>query len=880
MNHDMRISIVSALAMLVISASPQVSAAEPAPLVDDVLNMSSHWRYHYSKPSAGTIYRAENGEDLIVRERGVHKVGSGYRLEVDDSGNLLRSGGWVQSPRADSSWFRPEFDDSGWRMRREPFFPGRNHRFGHGQDENNRMSRLFIRGRFVVNDLSRATGMRLALQYRGGVVVYLNGHEIARGHIGEQVVDASTMPEDYPDEAVLSDPNRSEESARQVTQLRLRSLDGIALPVQHLRQGVNVLAIKVLASAMPHAAAAQRGRAGWATLGLQDIRLSAPRAAAVIANIAPPESVQVWTASPVLDLEAIPYADPADLVDGIPPIRLIAARNAVVSGQAVISSPNPIAGVQAEISAFTGDSGTLDVSGGNVLIRYAVRSLAGMESPVRRPDILVSRIEVPDTVQPVWLTVTVPPDAVAGTYHSSLVITIAGIQEAVSVPVELIVHDWDMPDPLDWRQMAFFVQSPHSVAWQYGVEMWSERHLELLKPSLSMLRALGNNVMHVDIGVPSFFSPEHGIITFREQAGQLVPDFAFFDRFMKLYAEAVGEPRRIVLGVWDTHLVRDPVLTVTVKSADGILENREVPMFGQPGSEEMWRLVLEGVRERVLGYGWDERAIMLGTAGDSRPSGETVEFFASIAPFARWLVFTHGRGDPTRPDSDGRVMLNTGWPGPMSPRAMSAGLQEYPYNAGWDRGNRAGGLHQGLQRGWITDWYEPLLIYAGRGILHDQSTPASFRLFPNSQVFNRSRGYARQGIDKWPVVNPHDERGTQRSMVHGTPGWGNLYRNKVRAMSAPGPDGALPTVRFEMMRQGAQDTEVRIYLESLLVDEETRVLLGDEFEAEVKALVWAETEYRQQRNPYPPFEWDLGPDWENRLNRLYELAALAQRRLR
>lgn len=867
------------LAAIVIAMLPPLLHSEPAAAdTVEVLNIDSQWRYHFAKRSAGVIYRGAKGEKLVASE-GNREVGSGYELEVQDDGTMVHRGGWTEIPPITGPWMEPDFDDSGWMIHQGAFLPGDPYPVGHGQRERNRKSRLFVRGGFVAEDVEALRDLRLSVQYRGGIVVYLNGHEVARGHVGGGPVDAGTMAADYDSRAVEFNPREGEEKAAEAAQHRLRSLEEVALPVEHFEQGVNTLAFKVLASAMPHEARGDRHKGAWATVGLQSVSLQAAPAGAILSSKGKPEDVHVWSTLPITDLDVISHGNPADLVGGVPPIRMTAARNTIVSGQAVVSAPEPVQGVRATLGHFTGEQGRLSLPDDAVRIRYPARTIDGMDYEMRRPDVLVDEPIGDQAVQPVWVTVAVPSDAPAGTYEATLTVEAEGLDGAVDVPVELVVHDWLCPDPLEWRSMVSLVQSPHSVAWHYDVEMWSERHLDLLAPSLSMMRKLGNNHVFVDVILPSFFAPEHGVIVFREEGDRLVPDFTFFDRFMDAYAEHVGEPQRLTLVVWEPHLNRDPALTVTVKKPDGSLENREVPMYGEPGSQQMWEPVLEGVRKRIEQRGWDERAIHVGVAGDVRPSGQTVEFFEQIAPFARWLVYTHGRGEPHTPDEDGKVLLDTGWPGTIHENAMSAGLREYPYNAGWNRGNRAGGVRNGLQRGWVSDWYEPILIYAGRGILHDNSDPASFRLFAGSQVFNRSQGFTRQGIDKWPVVNPHDENAQPRRMVLGAGGWGNLYRQKVRAMAAPGAEGAVVTVRFEMMRQGLQDTEARIYLEQIVVDQEKRDIMGDDFEQQVKELVRAEVNYRGVNNPYPPYAWNPGTDWPERLDRMYELAAKAQRKL-
>ncbi len=849
------------VACLLATGGPR-GAAEPI----EILNMDSHWRFHVSMDPAGVVYRS--GDGGLVTDRG-EPLGRGHRLDRGEDGTLLQDRGWRHIPPMDGPWIRPDFDAGDWMTHRGPFFPGQWHRVGHGQGESPRLLRLAVRGQFVVEDPSAAGELDLAIRYRGGVAVYLNGHEVARGHLPEGPADAWTVAEDYRIEAVRIDAGRSEEAAAEAAALRLRTLGPVALPREHLRPGVNVLAIRALAAPMP-LAARQEGRhaTGWATVGIQEVTLRASPGGAVLPQAGMPPGIQVWTPSPILDLNAIPYGDPADLHGGIPPIRMVAARNTVVSGQAVLSSARPVRGVRASLGPFAGEGGAPVLAGGSARIRYPARTIEGMPYAMDRPDVLVDQATGTEPVQPVWVTVQVPAEAQPGTYRATLRIEADGLTPAAEVPVELVVHDWICPDPQDWRSLTSLVQSPHSVAWHYGAAMWSDRHLELLAPSLVLSRDLGNNLVYVPVIHPNFFATEHGIIVFQDRHAGLEPDFTFFDRYMDAVARHMGEPRRMTLVAWEPDLRREGATpTVSVRGEDGRLGHRAVPGFGEPGSEAIWRPLFDGVRERVRRRGWDERAIQVGVAGDGIPDERTVAFFAEIAPFARWHRFTHTTGLP-RPGDDGRVVLD----------GKSLGLVEAPYNAGWDRGNRAGRLHGGFQRGWVEDWYEPMILFAGRGILHDNSPPVSFRMMPNSQVFNRSRGLARLGVDNWPVANPHRPGQEPRRMVHGAGGWGRLYRNKVRAVAAPGPRGALPTVRYEMLRQGFQDTEARIYLERALVDAGKRARLGEEIEREVRALVETEVQVRDMAS-YPPFDWTPGTDWHRRTERLYELAAEARRRL-
>ncbi|MCC5828040.1 MAG: hypothetical protein JJU36_01205 [Phycisphaeraceae bacterium] len=828
-------------------------AAQPVSAAQEglVLHTDSHWRYH-----------------LATRERPLYQDGEGslftFHRQLDRVAGVEDVGHSISLPEGESEWAQADFDDQGWTWHMGPLFPGRSHAIGHGQGEPADASHLLVRGRFGLRDEDSARDLVLSVRYRGGIAIYLNGHEIERRHLPEGPIGETMLATAYTAEQIGPNPD-NEQQAEDAANRRLRSIERVTLPAALMRPGTNILAFHLVAAPLPVEAAERHSyRNRWATVGLQEVKLSAgspAAAAAFLSNVAQPDGVQVWTTQTIDDIgQVIRYGDPVELSEGIRPIRLAAARNMVISGQAIVSAPKPVADIAAQVSPFTGDRGTLRLPAEAVQVRYPARTIEGMSYRMDRPDVLLDRPTGHEPLQPVWLTVRIPADATPGTWRATLTITAEGLPRPVEVPVELVIHDWDCPEPQAWRSMVSMVHSPHSVAWHHGVEMWSDRHLELLRPSLRMLRDLGNNVVYIDVIHPSFFGNEHGIIVFRRANDRLVPDFTYFDRFLDAYAREVGEPRRINLVMWEPYVERDGI-TISVRSGDGSLEHVNVGRYGDARHREMWKAMMNGVHERVTARGWDERAIMLGVGHDRRPSGAIVDFFNEIAPYARWMLFTHGRGDPQI--RDGQVSFGN----------MKVGLQEYPYYAH----GRAGRIHNGILHGWVNDWYDSMIIWAGRMMLNDNSSPAQFRLFANAGVLGRSNGFCRQGIDKWPVVNPHRPDAGPRRMVHGTGGWGNLYRHKVRALAAPGPEGALATVRFELMREGLQETETRIYLERAIVDSEKQEVIGDEIAAQVRRINQLDWEARES---LPGNTITPGTDWQHRYEQRLELAAEVQRRLR
>ena len=59
-------------------------------------------------------------------------------------------------------------------------------------------SLICLRGRFHVQDPTRVRDLSLTVEYRGGVVVTLNGKEVARGHMPGGEVKTGTLADDYP----------------------------------------------------------------------------------------------------------------------------------------------------------------------------------------------------------------------------------------------------------------------------------------------------------------------------------------------------------------------------------------------------------------------------------------------------------------------------------------------------------------------------------------------------------------------------------------------------------------------------------------------------------------------------------------------------------
>ena len=112
--------------------------------------------------------------------------------------------GSITEPPADG-WRGPEFDDSTWPHLRKPDGVGSPAQYTVGTPERNGWLRgVFLRFRFEIPDPAAAGAVTFSADYIGGLRAFVNGKEIARGHLPAGDFDAETMAEEYPQEAYVA----------------------------------------------------------------------------------------------------------------------------------------------------------------------------------------------------------------------------------------------------------------------------------------------------------------------------------------------------------------------------------------------------------------------------------------------------------------------------------------------------------------------------------------------------------------------------------------------------------------------------------------------------------------------------------------------------
>jgi hypothetical protein len=603
--------------------------------------------------------------------------------------------GSITDPPADG-WRGLEFDDSTWPHLRRPDGVGSPAQYTVGTPERSGWLRgVFLRFRFEIRDPAAAGTMTFSADYIGGLRAYVNGTEIARGHLPPGDFDAETMAEEYPQEAYvvtfadLSDKEKAKyqgkepppaqimRSADELTplgsrlyKLRNRTIQPLAIPAKLLRKGTNVLAIELRASPLhPYVLKEWFGYRAVEDRQWEHARLSRLELRSASKDmptaLSRPKGVQVWTEDMTRRLFSPEHQEPG----AAPPvIRLVGARNGTYSAQVVVGTDKAMAQVKVTATELKGPAGAtlparsvrifgmnpqpvseisslgegrivgsemIELGGGNsrysnwtapkarALVCFAPETLdndaaaAAALGRIQYYDWIASALpeRIPaSTCQPYWVSVKVPADAAPGLYRGA--VRVEGPDfPAATLPLELEVLAWRVPDPRDFQTVVAIEQSPYGVAKQYETPLWSDKHWELVEASLRELGRVGNDVWQVPVLLDTEFGnrDDSTIKWVRKKDGSLAFDFATLDRYLDLVIKHCGTPT--VLSFVVMHGFQAPMEVKVLDQASGKEERVNVGP-DVPDREKYWRpfaralyshMAAKGLEQAMYwGYGWDQ----------------------------------------------------------------------------------------------------------------------------------------------------------------------------------------------------------------------------------------------------------------------------------
>ncbi len=809
-----------------------------------IADVRSYWRYHYTFRPAQS-WSPKDGKLRFVPTR----YGA---LNTRTTGNRLAT------PEPPADWKDPKFDDSGWPVNRAPlpWMPEMD-QDGQGPYCCHVIRKACGRTRFLVPDPAKVKQLSLDVAYHGGLIVWVNGTEVARGHVApDGPLAAEGFAEPYPPEAYRDGKDwwppqlpyhrwRYEKRPEMVA--RIKAIDAargrvlkVDVPASALRPGVNVLAVEnrlspILAFEGKRGPVVSRWYVRVPHIGISRISLTPTPPDAVRSADLRPAGVQVWARDIHQWTLSEDFLEPGVAQNRI--LRVIAPRNGACSAGAVIGTDRELASPSATVTGLTGPGGAR-IPASAVSVRWArplalrkVKSMHRVAFFTYMPDRWLIRyrgapadtwvaywtdhwgeggllrdlwksddMQVFDqldgrapaaipagTCQPVWITAEVPADAAPGLYTGSLAVKAGGAQET-KLEVRLQVFDYASPDPREFTAYAGIDESPWALAQWAGVELWSEEHWKLVEGSVRMAGKLGARTA----GIPVIHKTELNngsdamIKWVAKPGGKYDFDFTLADRYLDLWRKYChGRPDIIFYLVLPADVYGRGGGTGTVTLVEGGKEKTFTPPKAEdPEGLKLWMDCAAAIHSHFKARGisdanmhWGLFYDYIGKSGFAL-AGPLSEKFPGVG----WARSSHqGRKIHGNAEMGGGDRVKVTW------NAAVRAEQKPPFS----KEGKVTPL-----KGWSNPQARLLLPRADSDVNALSILPPLWQLreVQEMPVTSLYRGFGRICVDGW-----------------GRCGYFGPF-NPWLVYPAEG-GGINGSIQLEVLREGLQETEARIFLE-------------------------------------------------------------------
>ncbi|WP_231623108.1 DUF4091 domain-containing protein [Lascolabacillus massiliensis] len=222
-----------------------------------------------------------------------------------------------------------------------------------------------------------------------------------------------------------------------------------------------------------------------------------------------------------------------------------------VSAQMILWTTADVDQVELEFDDFISESATLPASIAQArFVRYVMTDEFAEGCGHRKPEDYAASISADmldnldnfnieaKTVRPVWLTIDIPSDAVAGNYKGKLNLY-AERKFVEDFEIEVEVVNQLLPEPSEWVYHLDLWQHPSAVARVHNLELWSDAHFEKMRPIMKMLADAGQKVITATLNKDpwnhqSFDAYADMIIWTKNEDQSWSFDYTIFDKWVEL----------------------------------------------------------------------------------------------------------------------------------------------------------------------------------------------------------------------------------------------------------------------------------------------------------------------------------------------------------
>lgn len=288
-----------------------------------------------------------------------------------------------------------------------------------------------------------------------------------------------------------------------------------------------------------------------------------------------------------------------------------------VSAQLLLWSATDIDQIELEFDDFISEGSNLPASVAQArFVRYVMTDEFGPGCGHRKPgdfpaslaadmlDNLECFTMESKTARPVWLTFSIPSDAVAGDYNGKLKLYAAG-SPVEDFEIALNVVDEVLPEPSEWRYHLDLWQHPSAVARVHDMEVWSDAHFEKMKPVMQMLADAGQKVITATLNMDPWNNQCYDayadmIVWTKNKDQSWTFDYAVFDRWVQFMMD-LGIDKMIncySLLTWNNQLHYNDMEKTELVTVELKAQSKEYA--------ELWSVFLKDFTRHLKEKGWLE----------------------------------------------------------------------------------------------------------------------------------------------------------------------------------------------------------------------------------------------------------------------------------
>lgn len=364
-----------------------------------------------------------------------------------------------------------------------------------------------------------------------------------------------------------------------------------------------------------------------------------------------------------------------------------------------------------------------------------------------------------NNTQPVWLSIQVPAQTVAGNYTG--VLTIKADRD-YQMPFSIEVLDKTLAPASQWAYDVDFWQHPAAIARTHAVALWSPEHFAAMKKYYQMLASVGQKTITTSIvnepwGHQTYDDYPSLIKWTKQKDGSWKYDYSLFDKYVAFVMECgITErincysmvPWKIAFTYYDEKLQKEAVFTDAI---------------GTPAYDAFWKTMLVDFTKHLKQKGWFDKTYI---AMDERPMEAMISVIKLLKGVDKnWKIALAGDFHPEIENDIDTYCVASKW--------------EFP----------ASTLARRQEQGKISTWYTCCVEPYPNAFTF--SSPAEGVWIGWYTAAKGMDGYLRWAYNSW-TKNPNED-----SRFKTWPA-GDTYLVY--------PD-ALSSIRFEKLIEGAQDFE-------------------------------------------------------------------------